>query len=194
MPGHTIEQTPTESKAEGTLICISNNINYKLRNDLKVYKSKELESTFVELIFEKRKNIIIGCIYRHPTMSTSDFNDNYLEILLNNISNFNKPVFLAGDFNFNLLKQNDHPDTDKFLSILHSHYLLPLITSPTRISSHSATLIDNIFTNTNEIQIFSGNISTSISDHLPQFAFVSDFFQQNANNEKNLWKRDFRNF
>ena len=57
-------------------------------------------------------------------MSTSDFNDNYLEILLNNISNFNKPVFLAGVFNFNLLKQNDHPDTDKFLSILHSHYLL----------------------------------------------------------------------
>ena len=93
LPGYTIEHTSTESKAGGTLLYISNDINYKLRNDLIIYKSKELESIFVELIFEKKKNIIVGCIYRHPLMAPNDFIDNYFESLLNNITNIEKPIF-----------------------------------------------------------------------------------------------------
>jgi len=65
IPGYTIEHTPTNSRAGGTLIYISNDINYKLRNDLKINKSKELESTFIELILKKQQNVVIGCIYKH---------------------------------------------------------------------------------------------------------------------------------
>jgi len=162
IPGFTMEHTPTESSAGGTLIYISNNINYKLRSDLKIYKSKELESTFVELSFEKQQNIIIGCIYKHPSMTPDDFNSNYLEKLLNKTANIRKPIFLAGDFNFNLLKYGNHNGTTDFLDNLHSHYFLPLIISPTRITSHSATLIDNIFINENDFNISSGNILSYI--------------------------------
>ena len=54
-------------------------INYliKLRQDLCIYKASELESTFIEIINPKKTNVIIGCIYRHPTMNLNEFNNNY---------------------------------------------------------------------------------------------------------------------
>ena len=41
------------------------------------------------------------------------------------------------------------------------------MTLPTRITDRSATLIDNIFLNTQRHKQTSGNLTTSISDHLP---------------------------
>ena len=43
------------------------------------------------------------------------------------------------------------------------------ITLPTRITEKMATFIDNILINSNALNCISGNITTSISDHLPQF-------------------------
>ena len=39
--------TPTESAKGGVLIYVKNGINFKPRNDLAIYKSKELESFFI---------------------------------------------------------------------------------------------------------------------------------------------------
>ena len=47
--------------------------------------------------------------------------------------------------------------------------LYPLIDKPTRITDHSATLIDNIFTNELDSNINSGLLISDISDHLPIF-------------------------
>ena len=38
IPNYNIEQTPTESDKGGALLYISKEINYKTRNDLKLYK------------------------------------------------------------------------------------------------------------------------------------------------------------
>ena len=62
LPNYSIEYTPTESHAGGTLLYISNNIAYKPRKDLNIYKTHELESTFIELINPKKSNIILGLI------------------------------------------------------------------------------------------------------------------------------------
>ena len=48
--------------------------------------------------------------------------------------------------------------------------MFPLINKPTRISNHSATLIDNIFSNAFGINHNSGILVNGISDHLPIFA------------------------
>ena len=53
LPNYSIEYTPTESHAGGTLLYISNNIAYKPRKDLNIYKTHELESTFIEIINPK---------------------------------------------------------------------------------------------------------------------------------------------
>ena len=44
-----------------------------------------------------------------------------------------------------------------------------IITKPTRITSHSSTLIDNIFTNIHDYAHMSGIIMCDISDHFPVF-------------------------
>ena len=51
-------------------------INYLISLDLCIYKSSELESTFIEIINPKKTNIIIGYIHRHPTMNLNEINDN----------------------------------------------------------------------------------------------------------------------
>jgi hypothetical protein len=67
-----------------------------------------------------------------------------------------------GDFNIDLLKSESCDFANKFTEQLFTSSFYPLITKPTRITSHTAsTLIDNIFTNNID------NIFSDISDHLP---------------------------
>ena len=77
-----------------------------------------------------------------------------------------------GDFNINLLNCNTDKDTSDYIDTLYSHSFYPTINSPTRITPTSKTLIDNIFYNNASNNIISGNIATSISDHLTQFLLV----------------------
>ena len=49
IPNYSYEFCPTEANAGGTLIYIRNHLSYKTRNDLKIYKSFELESTFFRI-------------------------------------------------------------------------------------------------------------------------------------------------
>ena len=115
-------------------------------------------------------------IYRHPSMGLTDFNCNYLNKLLENIFKEQKSIFLLGDFNFNLFNYNEHNQTNEFLDSLASISFIPLILQPTRITSHSNTLIGNIFSNVIDPDIISGNLTAIISDHLPQFAIVPNIF------------------
>ena len=62
---YNFEYTPTESTAGRTLLFIANHLAYKPRHDLKIYKTNELESTFIELINFKKQNVLIVCIYRY---------------------------------------------------------------------------------------------------------------------------------
>ena len=92
LKGYSHESCPTESAAGGTLLYISNNLSYKPRNDLCIYKSTELESTFIEILSPKKTNVIVGCIYRHPHMDLNEFNDYIINNLLDKLSKENKTV------------------------------------------------------------------------------------------------------
>ena len=59
LENYCVEHTPTESSNSGTLLSIRNDISYKFRNDLKIYKPKELESIFIEII-ELLKILLLG--------------------------------------------------------------------------------------------------------------------------------------
>ena len=79
-----------------------------------------------------------------------------------------------GDFNLNLLNSDSHSATGEFLDNMISLMLLPIISRPTRVTSSSATLIDNIFTNVPLQSLRCGVFFTDISDHFPIFA-ISNF-------------------
>ena len=55
----------------------------------------------------------------------------------------------------------------------YSNMFHPLISRPTRITSYTATLIDNFFTNNIDNLMTSGLLFNDLSDHLP--FFVIDF-------------------
>ena len=186
---YSFEFTPTETSAGGTLLYIANYLSYKCRNDLNIYNKNELESTFTEIVNPKKSNIIVGVIYIHPSMDFTDFNCNYLNQLLENISKKQKYIFLLGDFNVNLLNYNEHNQTNEFSDSLASKSFIPLILQPTRITSHSNTLIDNIFSNVIDPDIISGNLTATISDHLPQFAIIPNMFGNISGNKSNIFEK-----
>ena len=141
------EQTPTEASKGGTLLYISEELNYKTCKDLQMYKAKELESTFIEIINKKRKNLIVGCICKHPTLNNRDFIDSYILSLLEKLSYEYKQVMLMGDFNMNLLNYNTNKRITQFVDKLYTNSFIPYINLPTTITNQSKTLIDNIFYN-----------------------------------------------
>ena len=126
-----------------------------------------LKSTFVEIINKNEKNMVAGCIYKHPKQTIPDFLDNPILPLLEKLSNENKQILIMGDFTINLLNYDDK-NTANFLDTMFSYSYLPFINTPTRVTGHSKILIDNIFYNKPMLNITAGNISSVISDHLTQ--------------------------
>ena len=167
--GYNIEQTPTESSAGGVLFYISQMFSYKPRKDLQTYCPKKFESGFIELTIPNKPNFIVGTVYKHPSMQHYKFNNDFPENILNKIQTEKKFSILAGD----LKKYSKTTGINQYLEIILSHNFLPQTTLPTRVTGRTATLIDNILINSYENKCTSGNITTSLSDHLPQFLITN---------------------
>ena len=80
-----------------------------------------------------------------------------------------KKCYFMGDFNINIPMDEHNNNACTLLDIRYSMSFIPLITRPTRITSTSATFIDNIFCNIllNNNTRINGVLYTDISDHLP---------------------------
>ena len=78
IPGYNFEHTPTDSKAGGLLMYISDKISYKLCNDLNIHCSKQLELVFIEVLIPNNQNQLIRTVYKHPSINVSKFNHEYL--------------------------------------------------------------------------------------------------------------------
>lgn len=185
--------TPTEAGKGGVLIYIKQGIDYKPREELNIYKSKELESYFIETINSSGKNVIVGTIYRHPCMDPSLFTEEYIQPLLDTITSENKKVFIAGDFNFDLLK-TEKKETFQFFETMMSSQLMPTITIPTKLNNKNNTVIDNIFINQIHPDTISGNFTIGISDHLLSFVTIPRDNQNHLPKKHNLYVRCRRNY
>ena len=71
---------------------------------------------------------------------------------------------------------------------------LPHIVQPTKITSHSKTLTDNIFSNYISQDIVSGNLTAPISDHLPQFLIASHIYSNVPKRKATIFERDLSKF
>ena len=140
------------------------------------------------------KNVTTGWIHRHPSMHPKEFNDLFLKSLTQRLTKENnKEVTLLGDFNIDLFKSNSNANLSEFIDVIYSSNLLPFITSTTRLTSRSHTLIDNITSNINE-EFTSGNIINTVSDHFGQFLIILELFIYLCNYKKEIFQRNFKNF
>ena len=146
------------------------------------------EVVSLEIALKHGKKALICCIYRAPTTDMEQLNEFISNICQNTR---NKTVYLCGDFNIDLLQHDTSTSTNNFIDHLYSFGLHPLITRPTRITGHSKTLIDNIFT-TSLSNIHSGLIINDLSDHLPIFLILNMLlclysnFEYKHNNSTNV--------
>ena len=115
-----------------------------------------------------------------------------MEETLPKLSTEEKEIYICGDFNIDLLKMDSNKNYKYFYDLMCSYGFSPKIIHPTRVTTNSATLIDNIFTNNLENDIKSGNIITDFSDHYSQFVTVSrDKIDFKA---MDVYTRDFSSF
>ena len=111
--------------------------------------------------------------------------------MLSKYEKSSKIISIMGDFNINVLECEHHTDTNYFVNSMVSHYLLPYILHPTRVTGNSATVIDNIFSTVTDFETVSGNIFNQIADRYSQFLIItklqvdyksSTFYQYNYSN------------
>ena len=99
----------------------------------------------------------------------ADFNINYLNNFLDKVLQEPKTAFLFSDFNVSLLNYNNHNLTDKGLDSLSSNSFIRYTLQPTRLTSHSKTLIDNMVSCTISFETVSDPLTAAMSDNLHQF-------------------------
>lgn len=190
LSGYKFISQPTLSNAGGVGFYVNENLSFHLRSDFSK-TTVDFESLWIELQSSLHHIIIIGVIYRHPNSDTQSFLS-YLNNVLQNINNENKYCMVLGDFNFNLLNFDSHSDTNEFLNILGSFFFSPHILQPTRITDHTATLIDNIFLNSVSHHTISGNLTYDLTDHLPNFIILNKFSVLPKN--FSIFQRDYSNY
>ena len=74
-----------------------------------------------------------------------------------------------GDYNIGLLQYEHSSLSNDFINLMTSKSFLSYkLLQPTRVTDHSSTVIDNIFSNVTDCQTVSDNLTTLISDHFSQ--------------------------
>ena len=169
--GYNFISKPTLTNAGGVGFYVKEGIPFNIREDLSLI-TKEFETLWIEINRYPYKKLICAILYRHPSGKPEDFTK-YLYSTLDKISKEKKLCLFMDDFNINLLNFEDCQTTEEFINTIVSYDFLPHILQPTRITDHTATLIDNIFFNSKEFFSISGNLVCDRTDHLPNFLFLN---------------------
>ena len=172
MDGYSTYSQPSKSSCGGCVLYVNSRLDHHVRDDLSVIED-DYETIWIEINNHKSKNLLCCCLYRYPSSDITNFN-NHISSILQKVQKENKSLIIMGDFNINLVNYDSHPETNDFINLMVSRYLLPHILHPTRVTDHSAMIIDNIFFNTLEFDTLSGNLLTKISDHFPQFLVIKN--------------------
>ena len=170
----------------GVALFVDKNLTYKVVKNMSTVINDVFECVTIEILMEKKKNIIVSCMYRTPGSNI----DSFINWVAEKCTKTNhKTMFICGDYNIDLLNPNKHRMTDEFINTLYSLSLYPKITRPSRITSHCATLIDNIFTNVLDNNIISGLLINDITDHLPVFIVYNCNYNKTSKDIRPQYRR-----
>ena len=186
--GYNFEFVPTPLASGGVALFIDEKHNYRV---LEKTSNTVFQALWIEIYLVKKKNVICGIIYRQhnsPECFLQHFDES-----IEKYTALDKEICILGDFNIDLLKVEISNYSQDFIMSLQSCYLIPTVVKPsTRVRSTSATLIDNIFVNTPEKVLVSGNFISDISDHFSQFCILTSIVTQTKAESRKV--RDFSKF
>jgi exonuclease III len=172
-----------------------------VRKDVEAFPIPELRYTYVDFSFEcvavkfeltingsDVKYIVIS-IYRTPDSSFVDFIQRFDTFLLKlNKRSKNNNIFICGDFNINLLK--DDAESRTFFNLLKRHNFRTIFSEATRKTPSSNTCIDNILTNVKN-NLYEGKTrELGFSDHCALFLNI---YGKELSRRKIVVSRMFKN-
>ena len=142
------------------------------------------------------KNIVIGNIYRSPSSNHAKF-IKHLECHLCILDRHkNNITYIVGDFNVDLSKYDTDLHCHDLINQMAEHNFAQVISLPTRITDHTATIIDHVYSNQVHTLLTSRVVTLDISDHLGtyvQFSVDPQYLLQNST-EKHDPLTEFINF
>ncbi len=95
----------------------------------------------------------------------------------------NNPIYILGDFNYDL--KNISKKGKQYTDILGSFLLDQLITTPTRVTETTATILDHIWISEPETVISSG-VLPGVSDHHMTYVRIQPKLKKNSQPQKHF--------
>ena len=126
IPNYNFFRTDSPTRAGGAAIYVNKVLKAIPRPDLKI-DIPLVESCWVETDpNNNRKHIMIGCIYKHPPANVEESTLKFDEFL-NKFNPRKYDMNIMGDMNIDLLKYHSHQQTERYLDMIYSLDLLPVI-------------------------------------------------------------------
>ena len=143
----------------GLLLYISKLLISIRREDLEI---SDIEVIWIEILNKHQRPLLIAYIYRPPNCH-ADWVTKF-ETMLLHAETEEKEMLILGDFNFDILS-NKVPS--KWVYLKNIFNLSQVVSTATRVTRSSSTLIDHVYTNEPENINFVNVPNYSISDHYP---------------------------
>ena len=174
-----ILQAPARLSGKGGGLAIYVNKSLAAFSDIDIkadisYNSDPLYGEFltIEIKIKNRKNLIICNMYRSPSGKLECFLGKLNDTLQLLTRHRNKNILFVSDSNIDLLKYDHFEPATTLVDCFSEYGFAPIISKPTRITSHTATLIDHIFTNNCHTITQTGVITEALSDHMPVYVNI----------------------
>ena len=165
--GFNIIRNDRNRRGGGVAIYISNMLSFNIRTDL-VDSSKEM--IWLEIIPSHSKPFLLACIYRPPSVCKRlCFTD--LAANIEKVINLGKNFMIMGDLNIDCYKDEycHNNDIAKLCQLFH---LKQLVSSRTRVTVTSETLIDVILSNFDQQHKETFVLPVTLCDHFMVYAVI----------------------
>ena len=171
--GYIFEDCRTTTEAGGAGLYISEDINYKVREDLSI-QIDQCEDKWIEVTTKSSKSsqietqIVVGIVYRHPRGSIKRLRDKICKNI-DYMNNNGIQFVIMGDLNVNLLKYNIAGTVTDYLNNIQGAGCLSFINKPTRVCRRGtrweSSCVDHLYSNIDPENVSTYVIESAISDH-----------------------------
>ena len=148
--------------------------------------------------FNKTK--VIGNVYRSPALKNTDKFIDLLDTVLRKLDRHSrKHMVLVGDVNINLLNHMKNQSAQNLIETISKYGFSQIVSRPTRVTDHSATLIDHVYTNDIHNTLSCNILTVDVSDHLATLTTISlgnstHFIDRRSNKRNETQSVEFRTF
>jgi exonuclease III len=187
IPGFSVIRNDRNREGGGVCIYVKSSLAFNLRSDL---HDPKLESLWVEILLPMCKPIIIGACYRSQTHTETDF-INRLEHILTKLPS-DSDVIVLGDTNICKIRDAKY-EYKIYENMLHMAGFKQLISTPTRVTDSSKSIIDHVLCNNMQKISQYGVIKSGLSDHYTIYC-TRKHIKTNVNSHKGIKIRSLKKY